>query len=279
MTSLPRAFRVLAPFLLIAPLPLAAQQAAPATTSATPLYSQPNDPWIFRGTDIPVDPEWLFGELPNKVRYAVRHNGVPPGQVVLRIRIDAGSLHERKGEEGFAHLLEHLTYRESKYLGFGEAIPTFQRWGAAFGSDTNAETSPTHTVYKLTLPNAQPETLDLAIKYMSGMVREPTLSQRAVSADVPIVLAERRDRAGPEERLGDATRETLFAGTLLADHGVIGTVEALEKATPASVKAFHNRWYRPENTVVVAAGDVDQKLLAGLIEKYFVDWKVSGNRT
>lgn len=94
MTLHSRALRVLAPFLLLAPLPLAAQQTAapPATTTALPppRYAQPDDPWIYRGTDIPVDEEWLFGEMPNGVRYAVRRNSAPPGQVAIRVRIDAG---------------------------------------------------------------------------------------------------------------------------------------------------------------------------------------------
>src|SRR6478752_10163433 len=122
MTLASRALRVLAPLVLLAPLPLAAQQTAVApavalkTPIATPVYAQPDDPWIYRGTDIPVDKEWLFGEMPNGVRYAVRNNRVPPGQVSIRVRIDAGSLHEEESELGFAHLIEHLTFRESKYL-------------------------------------------------------------------------------------------------------------------------------------------------------------------
>ena len=106
-----------------------------------------NVPWLYRGSDVPQDREWVFGELPNGLRYAVRNNRVPPGQVSIRIRIDAGSLYERDGEEGYAHLIEHLLFRQSKYLGDGEAIPTWQRLGASFGNDTNAETTPTHTVY------------------------------------------------------------------------------------------------------------------------------------
>ena len=101
MTFIMRALRVLAPNLvclgLLAPLPVLAQENC--TISATdqadvPAYARPDDPWIFRGTDIPVDPQWLFGELPNGVRYAVRQNGVPPCQVSIRVRIDAGSLYE-----------------------------------------------------------------------------------------------------------------------------------------------------------------------------------------
>jgi zinc protease len=276
------ALRVLAPLVLLVPLPLAAQQAAAPSAPqapAGPRYAQPDDPWLFRGTDIPPDREWLFGEMPNGLRYAVRRNSVPPGQVSIRIRIDAGSLHEREDERGFAHLIEHLSFRESKYLTNGQAIPTWQRLGASFGSDTNAETSPTHTVYKLDLPNAQPVSLNESVKLLSGMIREPALSEANLKAEVPIVLAERRERTGADMRVANATRETLFAGQLLAERAPIGTLETLQGATPKAVRVFHDRWYRPENTVIVAAGDADPAYLAALIEQHFADWKVPGAPT
>jgi zinc protease len=263
--------------LLLAPLPAAAQlTAVPALQAPAPRYAQPDDPWIYRGTDIPIDRQWLFGELPNGLRYAVRNNGVPPGQVSIRVRIDAGSLHERDNERGFAHLIEHLTFRQSKYLGDGEAIAHFQRLGARFGSDTNAITSPTHTVYQLDLPNAQPATLEDSIRLLSGMVREPTLSAANLAADLPIVLAEGRERGGPDKRVSDATREVFFAGQLLADRPPIGTIERLQAATPQAVRGFHNRWYRPEKTTVVVVGDADPRLLAAIVERYFADWQVAG---
>jgi zinc protease len=285
MTLASRALRALVPLLLLAPLPLAAQQAArapvaaPAAASAAPRYAQPDDPWIYRGTDIPVDREWLFGEMPNGLRYAVRNNRVPPGQVSIRVRIDAGSLHEQDSERGFAHLVEHLTFRESKYLGDGEAIPHFQRWGASLGNDTNAITSPTHTVYKLDLPNADATKLEESIRLLSGMIREPALSTSNLRAEVPIVLAERRERNGPERRIIEATNEVYFAGQRLANRFPIGTVETLQAATARSVQAFHRRWYRPENAVIVIAGDADPARLAALVEQYFGDWQVSGRRT
>jgi zinc protease len=285
MTLASRALRAFAPLLLIAPLPLSAQQAATAPVSvpavqpsAAPRYAQPDDPWIYRGTDIPVDREWLFGELPNGLRYAVRNNRVPPGQVSIRVRIDAGSLHEQESERGFAHLIEHLTFRQSKYLADGEAIPHFQRLGASLGNDTNAITSPTQTVYKLDLPNARDATLEESIRLFSGMIREPALSAANLAAEVPIVLAERRERNGPDRRIIEATNEVYFAGQRLANRFPIGTVETLQGATSRSVKAFHHRWYRPENTVIVIAGDADPARLAALIEQYFGDWEVSGRR-
>ncbi len=281
MTVVSRALRALVPLSFVLAVPAAAQVDAPTLTiaGATPQYAQPDDPWIYRGTDIPVDPEWLFGELPNGLRYAVRNNGVPPGQVSIRVRIDAGSLYEQEGERGFAHLVEHLTFRQSKYLGNGEAIPHFQRLGASLGNDTNAITSPTQTVYQLDLPNARPTVLDESMRLFSGMIREPALSPANIQTEVPIVLAERREMVGPQMRVAELMRSTIFTGQRLAERDPIGTAETLQGATSRTVKAFHDRWYRPENAVVVVVGDADPQQLAVLVEKYFGDWEGKGKHT
>lgn len=275
MTFLPRALRHLAcllPLALVTPV-AHAQEPLPAPRA---IQSGAETPWIYEGSDVPRDPEWVFGEMDNGLRYAVRRNGVPPGQVSIRIRIDAGSLHEEENERGYAHLLEHLLFRESKYLGPAMAIPTWQRLGATFGSDTNAETSPTHTVYKLDLPSATQASLGESFKLLSGMVREPVLSQANISAEVPIVLAEKRERGGAAERVSEGTREIIFAGQRLANRLPIGTEATLTGATGEAVAAFHARWYRPENTVIVVAGDFDPVLFASLIERWFGDWKGQG---
>ena len=93
--------------------------------------------------------------------------------VSLGIWAAVGSRCENKPENGISHFLEHMLFRESKYLGPAQAIPTWLRLGATFGSDTNAETTPTHTVYKLDLPNIDPAKLDESMKLLSGMVRAP----------------------------------------------------------------------------------------------------------
>lgn len=269
---------------LVASQPLvesaAVAQAAPEQAPA-PRYLQTGEttPWIYEGSDVPQDKEWLFGRMPNGLRYAVRRNGVPPGQISVRVRIDAGSLHENENERGYAHLLEHLLFRQSKYLGVAQAIPTWQRLGATFGSDTNAETSPTHTVFKLDLPGATPAKLDESMKLLSGMVRAPVLSRKNVRAEVPIVLAEKRESGGPGERVGETTRETLFAGQLLATRSPIGTEASLTAATGKSVSAFYKRWYRPENAVISVVGDADPMLLAAAVEKWFGDWAGKGALT
>ena len=246
----------------------AAVAAAPAKTDS--------GPWLYRGSDVPQDKEWVFGELANGLRYALRKNGVPPGQVAIRVRMDVGSLHEEESERGFAHLLEHLVFRQSRYLSEGAAIPTWQRLGATFGSDTNAETSPVATTYKLDLPNATPVKLDESLKLLSGMMIAPALTEANVRTEVPIVLAEKRERGGLAERVADATQQTLFAGQRLAVRPVIGTAETLQAAAQASVRAFHGRWYRPENAVIIVVGDIDTAQMEAAVRQHFADWPANG---
>lgn len=234
------------------------------------------DPWLYRGSDIPHDKEWHFGELSNGLKYAVRRNGVPPGQVSIRIRVDAGSLYETDPERGYAHLLEHMLFRESKYIPEGTAIAAFQRLGATFGSDTNAVTSTTQTVFKLDLPNATPTSLDETFKLMSGMVTAPALSASNLKQDLPIVLAEMRERGGAAKRVQQAMQQVIYAGQPLSQREPIGTVETLTAATPDTVRAFYSRWYRPDNVAVIVAGDADPATLESYVKKWFAGWKVSG---
>lgn len=266
-TTRARRIGLLLPLLLLTAAPIAAR--APESAGV---------PWLYKGSDVPQDKAWTFGVLPNGIRYAVRHNGVPPEQVSIRVLVDAGSMYETESQRGYAHLIEHLTFRESKYLKEGEAIPTWQRLGATFGSDTNAETSPTQTVYKLDIPNATDAKLDETFRLLSGMITAPIFTDHGVKTEVPIVLAEMRERTSPQSRVLDETRGLFFKGQLLASRNPIGTVQTLEAANAAAVKAFHDKWYRPDNTVIVVAGDADPAALVARIKQSFGGWKATGKK-
>lgn len=233
-------------------------------------------PWLYENSDVPIDPAWRFGTLSNGLRYAVRRNGVPPGQVSIRLRIDVGSLMEKPDELGFAHFMEHLTMRGSKHVPDGESKRIWQRLGVTFGSDSNAQTTPTGTTYALDLPQATPAGLAESMKILSGMMTEPNIVDSAVAAERAVVLAEMREAYGPQMRLSDASRLHFFAGQPLADHAPIGTVKTLTGATAASAEAFHQRWYRPENAVISIAGDIDPVVAEQLIKDHFAAWTVPG---
>lgn len=256
-------------------LPWTNANATDAAPIATPSAAQ-EVPWLYVGSDVPVDKDWIFGVLPNGLRYAVRRNSVPQHQVAVRVVIDAGSLMERDKELGYAHFLEHLSFRGSKYAGDGEAKRVWQRLGTTFGSDTNAQTTTTQTVYKLDLPEATRGGLTESLKLLAGMMAAPTLSQAEVDAERRTVMAEARESEGSDERFNAATRKLFFAGQLLATRAPIGTTESLTAATPKSLRAFHDRWYRPERTVIVICGDADPDVFAALIKEQFGDWKGVG---
>jgi zinc protease len=255
-----------------------AQRAVPRPTAPAVAATPAIDPtaWLYKGSDITPDPAWRFGTLPNGLRYAVRRNGVPPGQVSIRVRIDAGSLHEDDSERGFAHFVEHLSYRASRHVPDGEAKRIFQNFGATFGSDTNATTSPVSTTYKLDLPSATPDRLDQSLRILAGMMAAPVLNEQTINAERPVVLAEQRELPGPQLRLQDARSGVFFAGQPLADRSPIGTIKTLQAASAASVKAFHDRWYRPERTVVILSGDLDPAVLGQMVAKNFADWRGTG---
>src|SRR6185369_6612705 len=140
------------------------------------------------------------------------------------------------------------------------------------------ETTPTGTTFKIDLPEATDAGLDESMKFLSGMVAAPTLSDHNIRTDLPIVLAEMRERGGAASRVQDEMREVLYAGQPLATRAPIGTEQALNAARQEAVRAFHARWYRPENTVVVLAGDRDPAQLAALVKKWFGDWQGQGPR-
>lgn len=256
----------------------AAQQArrpAPAATTA-PAEAVDHSAWLYAGSDIPHDIGWRFGTLRNGLRFAVRRNGVPPGQVSIRLRVDAGSMMEQSEQGGWAHLIEHLSFRESRYLGSGEARRQWQRLGVSFGSDTNASTGQTATTYQLDVPAVTPQSLQESLRYLSGMIREPVLSDATVDAERPIVIAERREHDGPEFRLAEAARRHIFAGQLMGERSTIGTESSLAAANGAGILAFHQRWYRPERVVIAIAGDVDPAVLEQAIVANFADWRGTG---
>lgn len=272
--------RVVASFALLSfvAAPLAAEVPAAQQRNAKIPVPAPDAPrpWLYQNSDVPMDPAWRFGTLGNGLRYAIRQNGVPPGQISIRVRVDVGSLMERQNERGFAHFIEHLTFRGSREVPDGEAKRIWQRLGATFGSDSNAQTTPTGTTYALDLPQADAAGIDESMKILAGMLAEPNIVPQAVDAERSVVLAEMRESLGPGVAVGNAAREFYFAGQPLARSNPIGTPEALTKATAQGLRAFHDRWYRPDRVVIAISGDIDPALMETYIRRYFAPWRVQG---
>lgn len=243
---------------------------------AAPVQAAGDSNWFYRNSDIAPDPAWTFGTLPNGLRYAVRRNALPEGQVSVRLRIDAGSLHESDEERGWAHFIEHMAFRGTKNFGDGEARETWQRLGASFGSDTNASTEPTQTVYMLDLPHADRASLDTSLKLLADMADTAAFDPKIVNMERGVVLSEYGRRTELAVKLREMMLPLFFGGLRFAERDTIGTEATLKAATPAGLRAFYERWYRPERATLVMVGDADPKLMEALIAERFGGWKGSG---
>jgi len=257
-------------------VPSWAEVTKPAPQLQAPAASAPV-PWLFQGSDLPADKAWRFGVLPNGLRYAVRQNKYPAASLAIRIRIDAGALMEGEDQKGYAHFLEHMTFRGTKNVPDGEGVRIWQRLGARFGTDTNAFTGLTQTLYQLDLPKNDGASLDTALNTLSEMVSSANFDPKLVDIERKVVIAERELRQTPlAKRIQDTSKAILFAGTRAADADVGGTDETLNAATAERLRAFYDRWYRPERTTMVIVGDADPTVLEDAIRRHFGDWKGRG---
>ncbi|MGE0179801.1 MAG: M16 family metallopeptidase [Sphingomonas sp.] len=244
---------------------------------AAPLAAQSGDAdWFYRDSDIARDSAWRFGTLPNGLRYAVRRNPLPAGQVSIRIRIDAGALHEEANERGWAHFVEHMLFRGTRNFPDRQARQVWQQLGASFGSDTNATTDATETVYQLDLPHADRASLDTSLNVLAEMMTSARFDPAAVSAERPVILAEKERRPELTQRFLDLSMPLTYAGLRFAERDPIGTDATLNGATAEGLAAFYRRWYRPERASIVMVGDADPALMAELIRTRFGGWTSAG---
>jgi len=269
-----RLLSAVAALALIAPV---FAEPASKTAIATAPQAAAAVPWLFQGSDLPVDKAWRFGVLPNGLRYAVRQNKYPSNSLAVRVRIDAGALMERDDEKGYAHFIEHMTFRGTRSVPDGEGIRVWQRLGAAFGTDTNAFTNLTQTLYQLDLPKSDPASMDTALHLLSEMVSSANFDPKLVDIERKVVTAERAQRQTPlAKRIQDTSKALIFAGTRAATADLAGTDETLGAATAERLRAFYDRWYRPERTTVVIVGDADAAVLEDAIRRHFGEWSGHG---
>jgi zinc protease len=248
-----------------------------ALLAAVPAVAQAGDAdWLYRGSDIARDPEWRFGTLPNGLRYAVRRNALPAGQVSIRIRIDAGALHEADSERGWAHYVEHMLFRGTDSYPDRQARQIWQALGASFGSDSNARTGPNETVYQLDLPDAGRAPLDTSLAVLAEMMSRARFEPAAVEGERPVVLAEKGRRPELSQRIRDLSERLFYTGLRFADRDTIGTDETLNAATVEGLKAFYRRWYRPDRATIVMVGDADPEMMEALIATHFGGWTGQG---
>lgn len=222
------------------------------------------------------DPAVRFGALPNGLRYAVMRNEVPKGAVSIRLGVEVGSFEENDGERGIAHFLEHLAYGDTKSFPEEDLLKIFAAKGVAFGQDQNAQTTLHSTIYELDLPSGDPASLDLGFRWLREVADGVQFRPEKVERERRIVLAERSVRDTPTAAYSEAKKAFLQRGLRSPERAPEGLVADLAAIGSEQLKAFHERWYRPDNAVVVVAGDLPVEELERRVRDRFSSWAGQG---
>lgn len=179
----------------------------------------------------------------------------------VNICVKAGSLDEGSGEEGMAHALEHMLFKGTEDA--PEPGEIARRVESA-GGDINAYTTFDRTVYEL---NAPATFAAEGARTLLNMTHRALLDAEELSRELEVIVEEiRRGNDNPSARLSRTLFRNAYAGTAMS-RPIIGSVESVRAFTADAVRAFYNRWYIPNNMVLVAAGDFDASALADELEK------------
>lgn len=226
-------------------------------------------------SDLKPDSRVVYGTLDNGLRYAVMKNSTPSGVAALRMRIATGSLNETDKQQGIAHFLEHMAFNGSKNVAEGEMIKRLERYGLAFGADTNASTGFSQTTYKLNLPTVGEEILNEAFFLMRETAENLTLDKEAIDRERGVIASEKRSRDSVNFRALVANMDFFTAGSGLTDRLPIGIDETIATMPRSEFVKYYQGYYRPKNTFITFIGDVDTAVAIQKIEAYFADWQPS----
>ncbi|MFD1332875.1 M16 family metallopeptidase [Methylopila musalis] len=163
----------------------------------------------------------------------------------------AGSADEPKGVSGIAHFLEHLMFKGTANHPAGQ----FSKTVAELGGQENAFTSYDYTAY---FQRVAKEHLKTVMGFEADRMTGLQLTDEVVNPERDVILEERRSRidGDPGSQLAEAVAASLFVNHPYGTP-IIGWEHEMEKLSRADAIAFYERFYTPNNAILVVAGDVE----------------------
>src|SRR5215472_13641010 len=184
--------------------------------------------------------------------------------VAVQVWYGVGAKNDPPGRSGMAHLCEHLMFKGSR-----DMPPEFiDRLTDDVGGQNDASTDSDDTEYDEIAP----------ANYLERLLWAEAERMTSLDPSAADFLAERRVveqelqqdvLTNPYSRLFEIEAPRASSMPALYRQSVIGSLDEIEAATPAEVKAFHARYYRPDNASLVVVGDFDPPQLNRWIDKYF----------
>jgi len=181
-----------------------------------------------------------------------------------------GSADEPWGHSGIAHFFEHLMFKATGDIADG----AFSKVVAANGGSDNAFTSYDYTAY---FQRIAADRLGLVMGMEADRMRNLVLTDDVVVTERDVILEERNQRT-------DNSPQGLFAeqmsAALYMNHPygvpVIGWRHEIEQLNLADAQAFYDRYYAPDNAILVVAGDVEPAAVRALAETHYGPLRPSG---
>lgn len=174
-----------------------------------------------------------------------------------------GSADEPKGKSGIAHFLEHLMFKGTEKHPAGQFSATVSE----LGGQENAFTSYDYTAYFQRVPK---EALATVMEFEADRMSNLILTDEVVLPERDVVLEERRMRvdSDPSSQLGEAVSATLWMNH---PYGlpIIGWEHEIRTLDRQDAIAFYDRYYTPNNAILVVAGDVDAAGVRKLAEETY----------
>lgn len=254
-------------------LPVTQDDAKPAPDYTAMLASAD---WAQEASDLEADPSVVFGKLDNGMKYILKENDTPSGTAAIRMHIAAGSTAEEDDQSGLSHFLEHMAFNGSENVPEGEMIKILERYGLAFGPDTNAFTSFDQVQYQLDLPSVDPEVIDTGIFIMRETAGNLLLEPAAIDRERGVIVSE--ERARDTYGLRNLVDQLAFLApdTILADRLPIGDMDVVKTAQRERFLDLYNKFYRPERVTFVMVGDFKASDIEAKIKEKFGDWEGVG---
>ncbi len=172
------------------------------------------------------------------------------------------------GRSGFAHFFEHMMFRGTERFPAGE----YDRLITAMGASANAYTTDDYTCYHLSFAAKD---LPHVVELEADRFQNLAYSEQDFQTEAGAVYGEyRKGRTNPFEVLEEALRDTAFEAHTYK-HTTIG-FEADIAAMPGMLdysRSFFTRYYRPDNVVILVAGDLDPAATLALVRKHYEGWR------
>jgi len=204
--------------------------------------------------------------LPNGLEVIVVENhGVPLATVEIDVK--NGSFTQTPEYEGLAHMYEHMFFRaDAKYPEPNEFWDRASELGAVFNASTQEE----RVNYYMTVPT---EKLEDAIGLVSAAIQAPLFRRDELERERQVVIGEYdRNESSPFFALQRQIDIKLYPGNY-SRKNTIGNREIVSTTTPEKMRAIQQKYYIPNNSVLIVAGDVTPASVFAIAERELGQWK------